>query len=208
MSDFAMSDALTILTIGHSAHPSERFIALLRAAAVTAVADVRTSPFSRRHPHFNRDALRDELRRNGISYVFLGKELGGRPSDPAFYCEGVADYEKMAQTPDFQTGLDRVVEGARTHRVALMCSERDPMDCHRCLLVSRALAQRGVTVQHVLGDGGTISQSEIEDRLLELSSRRGEDLFAPRSERLAMAYRERSRKAAFAKPPPVTDPIK
>ncbi len=203
-----MSDPATILTIGHSTHSSERFIALLRAAAVTAVADVRTSPFSRRHPRFNRDALRDELRRDGISYVFLGRELGGRPSDPALYCEGVADYEKMAQTPDFQAGLDRVVEGARTHRVALMCSERDPMDCHRCLLVSRALAQRGVTVKHILSDGRAIDQSEIEDRLLELSSRRGDDLFAPQSERLAMAYRERARKVAFAKPSPVTGPVK
>lgn len=201
-----MSDALTILTIGHSAHSSEGFIALLRAAAVTAVADVRTSPYSRRHPQFNRDALRDELRRYGISYVFLGKELGGRPSDSALYCEGVADYEKMAETPDFQTGLDRVVEGARTHRVALMCSERDPMDCHRCLLVSRALAQRGVNVKHVLSDGQTISQSEVEDRLLETSSRDREDLFAPRSERLAMAYREHARKVAFAEPQPETDP--
>src|ERR1700730_14785920 len=115
-----MSDALTILTIGHSAHSSERFIALLRAAAVTAVADVRTSPFSRRHPQFNRDALRDELRRNGISYVFLGKELGGRPAERQFYCDGVADYETMAKASAFGQGLDRVLEGARTYRIALM----------------------------------------------------------------------------------------
>jgi uncharacterized protein (DUF488 family) len=203
-----MTDEPAVFTIGHSTHSTERFVALLLGAGVTAIADVRSSPFSRRHPQFNRDALRDELRLSGISYAFLGKELGGRPSDPAFYCEGVADYEKMAQAPDFRTGLDRVVEGARTHRVALMCSERDPMDCHRCLLVSRALVQRGVNMKHLLGDGGSIDQSAIEDRLLKLSSRRGEDLFAPQSERLAMAYREHARKAAFAKPRPMTDPIK
>ena len=108
-----------------------------------AVADVRSSPYSRHSPHFSRDELRAELRSEGISYVFLGNELGGRPKDRRFYCEGVADYEKMAQTPEFKTGLDRVIEGARKYRIALMCSEHDPLDCHRCLLVGRALAQRG-----------------------------------------------------------------
>ena len=141
-----MSDALTVLTIGHSTHSWERFLALLRSANVTAVADVRTSPYSRLYPHFNRDDLREELRADGISYVFLGKELGGRPSERRFYCEGVADYEKMAQASEFNKGLDRVVEGAKKYRIALMCSERDPLDCHRCLLVGRALAQRAVRV--------------------------------------------------------------
>lgn len=197
-----MSDALTVLTIGHSTHSWERFVALLRSAKVTAVADVRTSPYSRLYPHFNRDDLREELRSDGISYVFLGKELGGRPSERRFYCEGVADYEKMAQASDFSKGLERVIEGAKKYRIALMCSEREPLDCHRCLLVGRVLAQRGVRVTHILDDGRVVSHSEIEDKLLEISGRNTEDFFAPRAERLATAYRERARKVAFAEPDP------
>jgi len=197
-----MSEALTVLTIGHSTHSWERFVALLRSAKVTAIADVRTSPYSRHHPHFNRDDLREELRSDGVSYVFLGKELGGRPSERRFYCEGVADYEKMAEALEFSKGLDRVIEGAKKYRIALMCSERDPLDCHRCLLVGRALAQRGVHVNHILDDGRIVSQSEIEDKLLEVSGRNNEDLFAPPAERLATAYRERARKVAFSEPQP------
>jgi uncharacterized protein (DUF488 family) len=191
-----------VFTIGHSTHSWERFVALLRSAKVTAVADVRTTPYSRHYPHFNRDDLREELRSDGISYVFLGKELGGRPSERKFYCEGVADYEKMAQASEFSRGLDRVIEGAKKYRVALMCSECDPLDCHRCLLVSRALIQRGVRVNHILDDGSIVSHAKIEETLLGLSGRNTDDFFAPLSERLAAAYRERSRKVAFAEPQP------
>jgi uncharacterized protein (DUF488 family) len=191
-----------VFTIGHSTHSWERFVALLQSAHVTAIADVRTSPYSRHSPQFSRDSLRAELRSDGISYVFLGKELGGRPSGHRFYCDGVADYEKMAQAPEFSKGLDRVIEGAKKYRIALMCSERDPLDCHRCLLVGRALAQRGVRVNHILDDGRIVSHNQIEEALLRLAGRDAADLFAPPSERLATAYRERARKVAFAEPQP------
>ena len=144
---------------------------------------------------------------DGISYVFLGKELGGRPSDRKFYCEGVADYEKMAQASEFKEGINRVIDGAKKYRVALMCSERDPLDCHRCLLVSRALAQRGIRVNHILDDGNVISQDEIEGKLLGLSGLNGDDLFAPRPERLEAAYRERARKVAFVERPDPGGPV-
>jgi uncharacterized protein (DUF488 family) len=196
--------SLRVWTIGHSTHSLERFIALLRNAGITAIADVRTSPYSRYSPHFNRDEVRDELRLNGISYVFLGKELGGRPVSQRFYCEGVADYEKMALTEGFRKGLERVIDGARKYKVALMCSEQDPLDCHRCLLVGRALAERGAQVGHIQGDGGIATQVQIENRLLELSGRNTDDLFAPPEERLATAYRVRARKVAFAQP--LSDP--
>jgi uncharacterized protein (DUF488 family) len=194
-------EATEVLTIGHSTLPYERFLSLLRSARVTAVADVRSAPYSRQFPHFSRDELCDQLRSDGVSYVFLGKELGGRPSEEKFYCEGVADYEKMAQAPEFNKGLDRVIEGAKNHRIALMCSERDPLDCHRCLLVGRALARRGIRVGHILSDGSVVRHEQIEDRLLELAGRTDDDLFATRSDRLAAAYRERARKVAFVEPP-------
>src|ERR1700720_1713717 len=120
-----------VLTIGHSALPYERFLELLRHYSVTAVADVRTAPYSRHSPQFNKDTLRNELRHDGIAYVFLGQELGGRPKDKQLFCKGVADYEKMARVADFAKGLDRVVEGAKNYRIAMMCSEHDPLECHR-----------------------------------------------------------------------------
>lgn len=201
-----MEDAqsLSVLTIGHSTHPAEAFLTLLRQAGVTAVADVRSAPYSRHAPQFNSDALKSELRSAGMVYSFLGKELGGRPRDRRSYTDGVADYEKMAATDEFQRGLGRVVEGARKYRIALMCSEQDPLGCHRCLLVGRALSQRGVTVRHLLASSEIIDHARIEDRLLEFAGRAGDDLFASREERLAAAYRERARKVAFAEPEPGT----
>jgi uncharacterized protein (DUF488 family) len=193
-------DGNEVLTVGHSTHSWERFLTLLRNSNVTAVADVRTSPYSRHQPQFNRDHLSEGLRLDGISYVFLGKELGGRPNERKLYCEGVADYEQMARTTEFAEGVDRIVEGSKKHRIALMCSERDPLDCHRCLLVSRALAKGGVRVSHILGTGDVVSHSEIENRLLKLSGATTGDLFAPRAEQLSAAYRERARKVAFVEP--------
>lgn len=194
-----MADAAAeVLTIGHSTLPYERFLALLRKASVTAVADVRTAPFSRHFPHFNRDVLRDELRQDNVAYVFLGKELGGRPKDERFFCDGVADYEKMAETADFARGLSRVIEGAKKYRIAMMCSEHDPLDCHRCLLVGRALHERGVAVRHILSAGQIIDHLQIEDKLMVMSGKNDFDLFDSPVKRLAAAYRDRAMKVAFS----------
>jgi uncharacterized protein (DUF488 family) len=195
-------EAVEILTIGHSTLSYERFSELLRRANITAIADVRTAPYSRQFPQFNRETLSRELNADGIAYVFLGKELGGRPSDHQFYCDGVADYERMSRTSEFRKGLDRVLEGTRKYRVALMCSERDPLDCHRCLLVGRALSAQGIRVSHMFSDGNVVSHTEVEDKLLEIAGRKTEELFASRSERLTLAYRERGRKVAFVEPQP------
>src|SRR5262245_49968862 len=193
-----LSDIADVLTIGHSTHAYERFLELLRGADVTAVADVRTSPHSRHCPQFNRGTLEAKLRADGIAYSFLGEELGGRPNGRLYYRDGVADYERMATAAEFQRGLKRVMDGAQKYRIALMCAEQDPLDCHRCLLVARALAERGMKVGHILPDGGIVSQSEIEARLLSVSGRAQDDLFASRQELLSAAYRERARKVAYA----------
>ncbi|MGO9234229.1 MAG: DUF488 family protein [Methylocella sp.] len=194
------SDPPTIFSIGHSTHTYERFLALLRNAGVTAVADVRTAPYSRRFPHFNRATLKQELKVDRIAYSFLGKELGGRPSGSEFYCEGVADYEKMVTSEDFQKGLDRLLEGAAKYKIAMMCSEHDPLDCHRCLLVGRALKARHVCVHHILSNGKLYTQTEIETRLVEMSGKEADDMFISQEEKLAAAYRQRARKVAFAIP--------
>ncbi|WP_226635224.1 DUF488 family protein [Novosphingobium profundi] len=187
-----------VLTIGHSTLPYERFRGLLRLASVTAVADVRSAPFSRHFPHFNRDALRDELRKDNVAYVFLGEQLGGRPKGQRFFYNGVADYEKMAETIDFARGLDRVIEGAKKFRIAMMCSEHDPLDCHRCLLVGRALHERDVRVRHILSSGDIVGHQQVENRLMEMSGKSDIDLFEPPAKRLSAAYRERAMKVAFS----------
>ncbi len=192
---------LTVFTIGHSTHSYEHFLSLLRASGIMAIADVRTTPFSRHFSHFNEGALRSELKLDGISYVFLGKELGGRPSGRSFYCDGVADYEKMAKTQMFASGIRRVIEGAKKFRIALMCSEHDPLDCHRCLLVGRSLREEGVKLIHILGDSSLVSHEAIEEKLLNLAGRSSDDLLMTASERLSAAYRDRSLKVAYVEPP-------
>lgn len=187
--------------IGHSRHPLERFIALLQEAQVTALADVRSAPMSRFSPQFNKSALANSLAGHGIDYMFLGKELGGRPARPEMYTEGRADYEKMAASPEFRAGLARLIEAAGRLRVAAMCSEADPLDCHRCLLVGRALAEAGHDLAHILASGEIVSHAEIEERLLALEQLADDDLLMrSRADRLAEAYRSRARKAAYAMP--------
>ncbi len=167
-----------VLTIGHSTLPLEMFLTMLDRAGVTALADVRSSPFSRRVPHFSRDQFRAALKEHGVKYVFLGKELGGRPRASHLYCDGVADYEKMALEPDFLKGIDRVIGGAREHTIALMCSEHNPLNCHRCLLVGRALSERRISLGHILNSGRLAEQHEIEEKLLGLSGGATDDMFA------------------------------
>ena len=188
--------AFDLFTIGHSNHPIERFLELLRSAGVTAVADVRSMPSSRRYPWFSKARLSERLEAEGIAYVPLGDQLGGRPRVQSLYRDGVADYEAMARTPEFNAGLDRVGEGARKFRVCLMCAEREPLDCHRCLLVTPALAARGYNVGHILTDGSIEPHAATEERLLAMA-RDETDLFENRGERMAAAYRRGAGAAAF-----------
>ncbi len=132
-----------------------------------------------------------------MHYLFYGKELGGRPRDPALYCDGVAGYEAMARQSEFQAGLDRLRTEAARSRVCMMCAEREPLDCHRCLLIARELAARGLAVGHIRHDGTIEPHSETERRLLALYGEGG-DLFATgQNERLAAAYRRRARALAY-----------
>jgi uncharacterized protein (DUF488 family) len=184
-------------TIGHSNIPAERFTALLRLAGVEAIADVRSIPASRFCPWFSAKNLAPLLTAANIDYLFVGDELGGRPRDPSLYCDGVADYEAMARRPGFQSALDRLLGHASRRRLCLMCSERDPLDCHRCLLVARALTARGGTIGHILHDGTIEAHASTQRRLLEVAGE-DSDLFATgQDERLAAAYRRRTRGVAY-----------
>jgi uncharacterized protein (DUF488 family) len=175
----------------------------LRASGIDAVADVRSTPGSRFCPLFNVKNLAALLERKGIAYLPYGDMLGGRPRDSALYCDGIADYEAMARQPEFKAALARLTADATGCRVCLMCSEREPLECHRCLLVARALAERKLAVGHILFDGAIEPHTTTEQRLLALDSDDG-DLFATGNplaarlqERLAAAYRRRGRAVAY-----------
>lgn len=158
----------TIYTIGHSNHSVDTFISLLRKYDISAVADVRSHPYSRHLPHFNRRELGHCLRTIGVRYVFLGRELGARPDDPACYVKGKALYDKIANTLSFQEGLQRLRTGMLDWKIALLCAEKEPVTCHRTILVCRHLREPHVAIEHILGDGNLESHALLEQRLIEL----------------------------------------
>lgn len=180
----------TLYTIGHSNHPIERFVALLRQRGTTAVCDVRSKPYSRYNPQFDREELKSSLEANGIAYVFLGRELGARSDDPACYLYGKVQYTKLAQTALFQEGLKRVRDGMKTYTIALMCAEKEPLECHRTILVSRRLAASGTYIEHIHEDGRLESHEEALVRLAGTLKLREEEfhLFRTREDLFADAY--------------------
>ena len=187
-----------ILTIGHSNHSLDGFLTLLSRHRVTAVADVRSAPYSRFRPHFNRKALEASLDARGIRYAFFGRELGGRPDDPVCYEGGRVDYERVAATRGFRDGIARVIDAASRHRVALMCAEKEPLDCHRTLLVARALDAAGATVEHILADGALEPHGRAMDRLLAAFDLNPDcDLFRKREELVADAIALQARRVAY-----------
>lgn len=189
--------ANSVYTIGHSTHSAEAFLALLRQHGVEALADVRSSPFSRFNPQFNRESLEQSLKANGIRYVFLGKELGARSEDRSCYTDGRVQYGRLAQTPLFQSGLDRVLQGAARYRVALMCAEKEPLECHRTLLVAKALVARGQPVLHIHADGHLETHEAAMERLLDVTGLPKEDLFRSKDELLAEALARQEQQVAY-----------
>lgn len=178
-----------IFTIGHSTHSIDMFMGLLKMHDILAVCDVRSSPYSRFNPQFNREALRDSLRDQGTSYVFLGKELGARSKDPSCYQNGKVQYDLLANTDLFRRGLDRILSGSETFRVALMCAEKDPLHCHRMILVARHIVAQGVSVNHILSDGTIETHEKSVERLLNSLKISSADLFRSKEEIVCDAYR-------------------
>ncbi|HXQ27555.1 MAG TPA: DUF488 domain-containing protein [Candidatus Acidoferrales bacterium] len=186
-----------VFTIGHSTHPQARFIALLLQHGITALCDVRSTPYSRANPQFNREELKESLRDCGIKYVFLGKELGARSEDPACYESGKVQYDRLARTDLFRLGLKRVLKGMKGYRLALMCAEKEPLECHRTILVARHLADHGLDVQHIHADGRLESHAEALSRLIRMLNLHEQDMFQSREELLANAYRRQERRIAY-----------
>lgn len=186
-----------IYTVGHSTQSSERFIGLLQQHGIDAIADVRSAPYSRRNPQFNREDLSAALKSAGIRYVFLGEELGARSNDDCCYVNDKVSYALLAKTHLFQSGIDRVLRGALSHNIALMCAEKEPLDCHRTILVAREIVDRGSRVSHILGDGSLESHDQTITRLAAQLGLGDADLFRSRSLTTAEAYERQADLIAY-----------
>lgn len=156
-----------IFTIGHSDHTFDAFLNLLRLHSINAIADVRSSPYSRLHPDFNREFFTHKLSAAAIAYVFLGCELGARSKDPRCYENGRIHYGRLAKSHLFQSGLQRILDGSASYRIALLCAEKEPLDCHRTILVSKGLASLGAVVSHIHVGGSLETHDSAMNRLLE-----------------------------------------
>ncbi len=203
-----MLNSPALFTIGYSGYHQDqnRFVSDLKTCGIDVVADVRTSPYSRYAAEFNKDTLNDFLRKNGLLYMFMGAQLGARPSNNACYKNGAVDYDSILISSDFLKGLDRLQDGiSKGYRIALMCAEKDPICCHRNILVAHALAKRGVRVGHfvqlVSDEPAVIENSDdTESRLLEecdMDQLIQGDLFMSDEDRIEAAYRARFKEIAY-----------
>ena len=186
-----------LFTIGHSTHDEKFFVELLQKHFVTAVADVRSSPYSKFNPQYNKENIRKTLKRASIAYVFLGKELGPRSDDPSCTIDGKVSYERLAKTEIFAKGVQRLETGLKSHRIAMMCAEKDPIVCHRMILVCRNIRDKGWDISHIREDGELETLADAEKRLLDHLKIPQLQLFETTEDLVLRAYRLQAEKIAY-----------
>jgi uncharacterized protein (DUF488 family) len=189
---------IKIYTIGHSNHEIQTFINLLIMAKINMIVDVRSAPFSKMYPHFNRDTLEMVLKENKIGYLFLGDQIGGRSRNRSDYENGQVVYSRLAAKDEYQATIKRVLDGSAKFQIALMCSEKEPLDCHRTLLVSQSLSDKGVEIVHIHADGKIETQSDVLNRLLRNYNLDTPDLFGAETDRLQEALLKQEKKIAYS----------
>ncbi len=187
----------TIYTVGHSNHTPDTLLRLLRLHGINAIADVRSSPYSRFASQFNKTELAALLAKSQIAYVFLGNYLGARPNDPVCYRNGKIDFARLGQTDYFQEGLERVRKGSTRFKLALMCVEKDPIQCHRTILVCRHLRAQDVIIKHILEDGELEDNRDLERRLMVSLRMATIDLFKTPDELVEDAYDRQGERIAY-----------
>lgn len=191
-----------IFSIGHSNHSIDKFLSLLENSEINMVVDVRSAPFSRMFPQFNQETLKNALSDASIGYLFLGDQIGGRSNDPDDYLDGQVLYKALANKEAFKTGIERLKEGSAKYRIALMCSEKEPLECHRTLLVSQALASSEIVVGHIHADGTVEVHADALVRLLSLHNLSSPDLFSDDTGRVQEALTLQEKKIAYQIPKP------
>lgn len=188
---------VALYTIGHSTHAIEHFIGLLKQHEITAVCDVRSQPYSRYNPQYNRETIASAIKKCGMEYVFLGAQLGARSDNPACYKNGKIQFDLLSQEALFQQGLTRLKKGMGKYRIALMCAEKDPLVCHRTILVARQL-RREFTIRHILADGAIESCAAAEMRLLNRLKIQP-DMVSDENKCIERAYNSQGQKIAYQK---------
>lgn len=190
-----------IYTIGHSTHTIAYFLELLNHHSINALVDVRSTPYSQFNPQFNKETLSSSLHEHNIKYVFMGDEFGARCSDETCYIDGRVQYDLVAKTKPFKSGITRIKSGTKdNYRMALMCAEKDPLECHRTALVSRNLEKEGFEIVHILSDSTTETHDETTKRLLgQFKFNQSNDLFLSRDELVEQAFKKLEEKIAFTK---------
>jgi len=190
-----------IHTIGHSTQSGDAFLEKLERHLVDILFDVRSVPYSRKNPQFDREKLKSLVNDAGIKYVHMGKALGARAEDSSCYENGRVVYDRLAQRADFKSAIARILDGAgKGHRLVLMCAEKEPLDCHRTILVSKALARSGASIAHILIDGSLERHEDTMARLIDRLGKTGQsDFFLSELGQLENAYRIREREIAFTR---------
>ncbi len=177
-----------LFTIGYASFSITAFINTLRSHEITALVDVRSAPYSKYKPEFKKGSLSKALADNNISYIFLGKYVGARVEDPECYIDGKLNYSLLKETKNYQTGIDRILNGMKDYRIALMCAEKDPVNCHRTFLICRTLRSYPIRILHILENGSLEDHINTESRLLKLHGLDQEDIFRTEKERVDEVY--------------------
>jgi len=157
----------TIYSVGHSNLEADKFVTILQSFSIDVVVDVRSAPYSKYCPQFNKETIAQVLKSSGIKYLFLGKELGARPTDRSCYVDDIVSFEELKLSDFFQRGISRLLDGIEKHNIAIMCSERKPINCHRAILISRVLTEKGISVKHILSETESLDQKDLEAMLLK-----------------------------------------
>jgi uncharacterized protein (DUF488 family) len=202
-----MNPPHALYTVGHSSQSIEELIGRLQPHGIETLADVRSVPYSRRYPHFSREALQKSLIVAGIRYLFLGRELGARRDESECYHDERVSYEEILRLPNFQRGIEMLLAAARQRRLAIMCAEQDPLTCHRTILISRELLRHDLEIRHIGPQGGIETHRDAERRLIaeELGGSDQGDLFpgdVDDAVRLQQAYSRRAHRIAYRRNAP------
>lgn len=186
-----------IYTIGYSTFIIESFLAVLRKYSIDVIADVRSSPYSKYKPEFNKNELKHTLNNHNFNYVFLGDQCGARIKAPECYIDGKADYNLISKHPLFIQGINRIKKGIEKYRIALMCAEKDPITCHRMILICKNLKIPEIQIFHILENTNLESQQDSEKRLLALYNLVQPQLFVNEIDLLNEAYGKQASKIAY-----------
>ena len=173
------------------------FAKWLQHYGVDAIADVRSVPYSKFRPEFNKENLINTLKKNGVKYVFLGDYCGVRFNDLSCYVDGYVDYIKVKETNKFKSGIERIINGLANYNISLLCAEKDPINCHRDILICRNLKSFNIPINHILADGMLEKNENTEKRLLKIFELDTIELFISPEEQLEIAYDRQGKNIAY-----------